>query len=524
MTQLHLLWKNLKENFQGLGGWIAKTASFGKLAIVTPLVGSVWLIGQELRNDLVTIQPIAVPKTLSESGYTPEVAGYRLRDALNTYTKASATGDDGASLNPNANSVADDDGSLKSNFDLNITADKELPDIVVPQLGLSIRAIAASIRSTLGMTRHAISGELIGQDGKYALRLRIDGRQVSSRDYEAENPDRLMIPAASDVMDNIRPAALAMARYRGQENEKAVLKADEIIARYAKSDVNVQWAYLLKGNYALRQKQYNAADQMFSNAVSSNRNSQQPHMQLGVSLLRQNRPIEAIKKFQDVLAINPKSAIAYNNIGVARAAQANLGNGETDQAKLEEAIAEYRRAIKADPSYVLPYNNLGLALYYRNQIAEAIQQYQSAIDITPTYLAARGNLAYALRQRHINEGVAEYRDEAITEYRTAIKLAPGPKQQAELHTFLGDFLRDFGESGNLEPAIAEYQQAIGINCYSWAHNNLGAIWEKQGKIQDAIAEYEKAKSCEPKDAAFENNLQRVRTQQASAITTGVANR
>jgi superkiller protein 3 len=325
-------------------------------------------------------------------------------------------------------------------------------------------------------------------------------------------------------MDNIRPAALAMARYRGQENEKAVLKADEIIARYAKSDVNVQWAYLLKGNYALRQKQYKAADQMFSNAVSSNRNSQQPHMQLGVSLLRQNRPIEAIKKFQDVLAINPKSAIAYNNIGVARAAQANLGNGETDQAKLEEAIAEYRRAIKADPSYVLPYNNLGLALYYRNQIAEAIQQYQSAIDITPTYLAARGNLAYALRQRHINEGVAEYRDEAITEYRTAIKLAPGPKQQAELHTFLGDFLRDFGESGNLEPAIAEYQQAIGINCYSWAHNNLGAIWEKQGKIQDAIAEYEKAKSCEPKDAAFENNLQRVRTQQASAITTGVANR
>ena len=195
MTQLHLLWKNLKENFQGLGGWIAKTASFGKLAIVTPLVGSVWLIGQELRNDLVTIQPIAVPKTLSESGYTPEVAGYRLRDALNTYTKASATGDDGASLNPNANSVADDDDSLKSNFDLNITADKELPDIVVPQLGLSIRAIAASIRSTLGMTRHAISGELIGQDGKYALRLRIDGRQVSSRDYEAENPDRLMIPA-----------------------------------------------------------------------------------------------------------------------------------------------------------------------------------------------------------------------------------------------------------------------------------------------------------------------------------------
>lgn len=522
MTQLHLLWQNFKANFQEIGGWIARTATFGKLAILTPLIGSGWLIMHELQNDLVTIEPIAVPKALAETGYTPEVAGYRLRDALNASTQTSAARDDDIKLNRSF--AANDDSSLESKLDLNISADKEPPDIVVPQLGLSVRAVGASIRSAFGMTRHAISGELTQQHGKYALRLRIDGWKVSGRDYEAENPDHLMTLAASDIMDSIRPAALAMAQYRNEEKE-AILKADEIIARYPKSNINVQWAYLLKGNYALRQKEYKAADQMFLNAVSSNRSSEEPHLQLGVSLLRQGRPVEAIKKFQDVLAINPKSAPAHNNIGVSLAAQANLGDGNTDHAKLKEAIAEYRRAIKAEPNYVLPYNNLGLAFYYLNQLAEAIQQYQSAIDITPTYVTARGNLAYALRQRHINEKVAAYRDEAITEYRAAIKFAIDTEQRAGLHTFLGDFLRDYSEDGNLEPAIAEYQQAIKINCYGWAHNNLGGIREGQDKIRDAIAEYEAAISCEPKKPEFEENLQRVRKrQEASVVTTGVANR
>ena len=299
------------------------------------------------------------------------------------------------------------------------------------------------------MTGHAISGELTRQDSKYALRLRIDGRQVFSSDYEADNPDDLMTKAASDVMETIRPAAHAMAQYREQKKEKALLKADEIIAHYDKSDINVQWAYLLKGNHALGQGNYQEADKMFSNAVSSNRKSEQPHMQLGISLLRQGKPNEAIEKFRDVLAINPKSAIAYNNIGVALAAQANQGNAGTDQAKLEQAIAEYQQAITTEPGYVIPYNNLGLALFYRDKIDDAIKQYRSAIGITPNYLLARWNLAFALRKSNF--------DESVNEYRMAITLAADPRQRATLHTFLGDMLREPGENTNITAAILEYQ-------------------------------------------------------------------
>lgn len=514
MAQLHLFWQSLNTAFQTFRSWIARTATFGKFVALTPLAVGGWFIAQELKSEVVTIEPIEVPKALSDSGYTPGVAGYRLRDALNIYAGAPAPGDNANSFN--LNSVAHDDASLNSNLDLSISARNELPDIVVPQIGLSLRAIASSIRSVLGMTGHAISGEITRQDSKYALRLRIDGRQVFNSGYEAENPDDLMTRAAPNIMEIIRPAAHAIARYRDR-NEEGLLRAEQIIARYKKSDINVQWAYLLKGKHALRHDNYKQAEDMFSNAVSSNANSEQPHMQLGVALLRQGRPDDAIKKFRHVLAINPKSAIAYNNIGVALATQANRGDAGTDPAKLEQAIAEYQQAIKTEPGYVLPYNNLGLALFYRDRIDDAIKQYRDAIGIAPNYLLARWNLAFALRQRSS--------DAAVSEYRAAIKLATDPQQRAMLYTFLGDFLRETGENDNIEAAILEYRQAIDIKCYSWAHNNLGLIWRSRGKIADAIAEFTKATTCEPNDKIFEENLeQALRAQEASAVTTGLAKR
>lgn len=523
MTQLFLLLQNFKANLQTLGGWIARTATAAKLAVLAPLAAGGLLIAQELRSDLITIEPIGVPKTLSDSGYTPEIAGYRLRDALNAYAGASAPGDDGAKLNSNLDSVAHDDDSLNSNVDLSISAGHELPNIVIPQVGLSLRAIASSIRSGLGMTGHAISGEITSRGTKYALRLRIDGRQVASSGDETENPDELMKNAAPAVMEIIRPAAYAMARYRDQK-EDALLKADQIIAHYDESDINVQWAYLLKGKHALRNDKFKEAQDMFSRAVSSNTKSEQPHIQLGVSLLRGSRTDDAITEFQSVLAIKPKSAVAYNNIGVALATQANLATKadqktDIDAAKLMEAAAKYRQAIAIEPGYAIPYNNLGLAQSRLDQIDDAIQSYRAAINVAPQYMFARWNLAYALQAQ------SKFGD-AVNEYRAAIEHARNAKDRAMLYTSIGDALRDqAGENGNFDAAIAEYRRAIDINCFSWAHNNLGVIWEKQDKIQDAIAEYEKAMSCKPDDVAFEKNLRRLRPQQeAGSATTGLANR
>jgi tetratricopeptide (TPR) repeat protein len=515
MTQVHLLWQNFKANFQGLGGWIASKASFGNLVIVTPLLTGGWLIVQELRSDVITIEPIEVPKTLADSGYSPEVAGYRLRDALNVYAEGPSPTNNGIHANFDPAAVAHDDDSLNSYLDLSISAKQELPDVVVPQIGLSLRAIASSIRGVLHRRAHVVSGELTAQDKKYALRLRVNGRQIFNSGYEADNPDDLMTSAAPNVMAIIRPAAQAMTRYQ-ERNEDGLLNARQIIARHHISDINAQWAYLLIGKHALGSNDYEQAEQMFANAISSNWNSEQSHMQMGLLRLRQGRLDDAIQQFQNVITINPDSAIAHNNIGVARATKANRIKGELDEAQLRLAIPMYEQAIKADPGYVLSYNNLGLAYFHSKDVRKAIASYRSAVEIAPNYLDARWNLAFALNSQNQFEA-------AETEYRAAIELATDTRQLASLHTYLGAVVQK--TTGNDDEAVREYRRAIELSCHGWAHYHLGDVWKRQGNTEDANAAFEKAMACDPKDDLLRKMVEEARLpQEASVTTTGQAGR
>jgi tetratricopeptide (TPR) repeat protein len=134
-------------------------------------------------------------------------------------------------------------------------------------------------------------------------------------------------------------------------------------------------------------------------------------------------------------------------------------------------------------------------------------------------LYARWNLAYALNEQ-------EQFDAAETEYRAAIELATATKQLALLHAYLGDVLRKKGrETGNFDEAVLEYRRAIELSCYGWAHHNLGLVWKSQGRTDDAIAEFEKATACDPKDETLRKSVeQELLPQEASATTTGLASR
>jgi tetratricopeptide (TPR) repeat protein len=331
------------------------------------------------------------------------------------------------------------------------------------------------------------------------LRIRIDGEQVYDRS-DAADPDELMTEAAAAVMEKIKPSLNAIVLYTDKDKrEQSVLKADEIIARFKESDVNVQWAYVIKGNDLLDKGEFPEAEKMFRKAIGLNWSNPQPHIQLGLALQGQGKLDEAIKQFQRVLGIDPKSAKAYNNIGAALVRKADLTKTPPDQ-----AIAAYRRAIEVDPSYSLSYNNLGLVLYNHGNVDEAIVRYGEAIKVDPNYLFAHWNLAYALeRQAKL--------DQALDHYRAAIECTKDRQQLAILHTSVGNILKQMaGTDGNLDGAIAEYRRALGYDPdYYWAHNNLGLIWDAQGKIEEAIAEFRSATKIYPEMEDMKDNLVRV---------------
>jgi tetratricopeptide (TPR) repeat protein len=507
VAQLHLFWLKLKTYFQTACGWIcwiANIATFSNIfALITLglLVVFLTLVWRDVTRGVTSVEPIEVPRELSDNGYTPNVAGHRLRDELHAYVdRAAFVEDNGTNFNSALGFIIAEDANLNSNLDLNIATLDEVPDIVVPQIGLSLGAIEYSIHNAFHTKGHAISGELTLRDGKYALRLRVDGQQVFSSEYETENPDDLMTKAAPTVMDKIMPSVYAMAQYRAQK-EEGLLKAAEIIAQCDDSDINLQRAYILKGIDELKKSNYDEAENMFSKAESLNGNNEQPSIQLGIMLLRQAKPQLAIDQFRRAIVINPKSEIAYNNIGVAMATLAKKENAEPDGAKLGEAILQFQEAIKAKPRYALPYNNLGLALMNFNRINDAVSSYRTAIRVAPKYMFAHWNLASALQ-------VEGNFDEAFTEYRAAISYTQDTKQLAMLRTYIGDLFRKrVGESDHQEKAIKEYRRAIEMNKdYSWAHHNLGLVWREQGKADDAIAEFRNAADLDGNHETIKESL------------------
>jgi hypothetical protein len=149
---------------------------------------------RDLSQELVTIEPISVPKALSENGYTPEVASRRLRDALGDY-------------------------ALKANSFMKsptISPRDELPNIVVPKIDISLDTIISSIRTFLHYgNRRNIAGEFIIRDKLAWLRLRIDGREAytSPIGFDTERCDELLAAAAPAVMEIIRPYLVASTLY-----------------------------------------------------------------------------------------------------------------------------------------------------------------------------------------------------------------------------------------------------------------------------------------------------------------------
>src|SRR5262245_20410367 len=80
---------------------------------------------QGLTQQTTVIKDISVPKTLAEAGYTSDVAGHRMRDALYELKKQSRT-------------------QMKRP---EVALAGELPAIVVPTVGISLDAIVSSLRT-----------------------------------------------------------------------------------------------------------------------------------------------------------------------------------------------------------------------------------------------------------------------------------------------------------------------------------------------------------------------------------------
>jgi tetratricopeptide (TPR) repeat protein len=130
---------------------------------------------------------------------------------------------------------------------------------------------------------------------------------------------------------------------------------------------------------------------------------------------------------------------------------------------------------------------LALTLRQLNFWQDDVTLFSHAIAVTRNNDTAHLNLGFALEK-------AGRKDEALAEYRAALKLNP---DRAETHNNLANLL---GDTGHPDEALAEYQEALRIDPNHVAsHNNYGTALVELGRFDEAMKQYAAAARLDPAD-------------------------
>jgi tetratricopeptide (TPR) repeat protein len=186
--------------------------------------------------------------------------------------------------------------------------------------------------------------------------------------------------------------------------------------------------------------------------------------------------------FTRAVAVTDNNYIAYNSIGSALLALN----------RVDEAMEFYLKAIKINPKYDMALNNYGVCLSRKGDYIHANSYFTRAIAINPRYKNAYTNFGWNQQQRG-------YPDEAVKLLEKALELDP---DDGNAYNALGAILI---AQGKTEEAIRYFQIAVEKKRnYVEARMNLSLAYEKAGRYDRAIAEYEALSKIAKADKGLTN--------------------
>jgi tetratricopeptide (TPR) repeat protein len=464
------------------------------------VIAIVALLIRGLTEYVTIIEPISVPKALADSGYTQEVAAKRLRDAMVGFVTA---------VNARMNQPE-------------MALNSELPNVVVPTVGVSLDAVMSSLRTLLRITRtRSVSGEFVVANNQLLLRLRLNGREfyTSTEGGVPNEPDEVLKLAVPEVLKKIQPYVVAVS-LRHKDPEAALELANWIISELPIHNENVAWAHNFKGNLLRERKDYRLAEDAYRKAfvLGDVKVKANVHNNLGILFKERGDIKSAVSEYRRAIALDQNFPMAHYNLGLALRAteenekaiaafrealrldpkyaqvQTTIVSAMQAVGKNLEAISEYKRIVADNPNSFDARNALGNALQAAGRIDEAITQYREAVKINPKYDFGYSNLGFSLAASGKN-------DEAVVAYRKALELNP---RRSAVRNNLGLILDEAGKS---EEAILEYREAIKLNDkFVDARNNLGIALNALGRYEDAIAEFRSVLELEPRNEIARDHL------------------
>ena len=361
---------------------------YGFVFRVVPLLlaaAFVLLLLREMRREDIEIAPIHVPTRLAEAGLSPDVVALRLLDQV-VLVQSTVTAERLVQQR------------------LELAGDQ--PDFNVPIAGLSLRALAALLRSVFGTPSRRITGEIVLEKEQLKLRLRLAGHGLIADidGVPADAVDQLLVRAAPEIWRLIQPRLYAWHVAQTEPDEAIVRDRLRALLRSAGGDV---------------------ATETTARGL------------IGRSYLREGRARDAFNIAEIMINANPEQGAAWYLRGLA---QFRLGHVET-------AVEDYRRAQQLDPRAIWVHIALAEIFMQAGNLDEALKESRKALadqPLDPWALFHEGNVLLAMNRTR----------EAMLATRRGLAQDPN---SADLRHLQG---RVWLKLGNQVEAANAFQQAI----------------------------------------------------------------
>lgn len=497
--------------------WVFERLSLKSVGFSVLGVSLCVYLAWESSKPVVILDPVIVPKQLSDAGFTSDVATQRVKEKLEEIR-----------------TVVE---AVPLQKILTSNADPSLPDIEIPETKISAQTVIDIFRNLLGNEPKHLSGEITSSEinGMVEVRCRllqtgalseIGGRRqlkMSSFDTLVESLGqefmafddpydlgqyliaRRDLKGVSDLArrllversntDNMYAKAhmlQSLAAGARHEPELAVNEAKtalQFAPEWTPAHTVEALALEQANRLADAEKEFRwciarEERRSFIGLFARTGRTAYLHHDLAAVLDGQHRPELAVKEYREAIRLNP--TYAYPHDGLADVLD--------EQHDREGAISEYRKAIALDPKFEFPHYKLASILTEMGQASEADNEYQRAMYLDPGDPDVHIQLANSLDSRH------RY-DSAVAEYQLALKMDP---HNEEAHVDLADTLR---KQGKLRIAAQECLLAINLDPFDAdAHTNLGDVLRDEHELSDAAAEYRTASRLDPSDGEPHHSL------------------
>ena len=287
---------------------------------------------------------------------------------------------------------------------------------------------------------------------------------------------------------------------------------------------NMAEAYKVWGNALQRMGNTAEAMSCYAKAVEIKPNLAEVYAGLADSYVQQGKLQQAVKHYQKAIIIRPSAktyrslAKVWQELGDLEQTQSNIAKAlelESSDTEMGESeivtdfkVAATKRSSSARSIEV--YCSMARQLEQQNNWKKAAQYYRKALDVSmalpalPPQKTDRQATKPSLSQANFNQvsngsdeqqpqGAETQLDKAIQRYYKQSKLQPN---SPKIHTDLGNL---YSRTRKWQNAVACYRQAIHLKPrYANAHLNYARVLLKIGKKPEFIQEMQLALSIEPK--------------------------